>query len=167
MNNLMKQMITEKIEWLREHGVLCYVGDLDSATPAEIDKLCEAIEDMTAQVVAAAGESEPWEAEDVCDCCGSCDDDDDSDPCANCEDEMRLRWVLDDCGDCGYCDDCNDDESYLEEVVRIKEFMEEDAENYIRGLYRIIGMPRDWEDIDFLDNLVEIFENMRHEYLNP
>lgn len=77
MNNLMKKIITEKIEWLREHGVLCYVGDLDSATPAEIDKLCEAIENMTAQVVEREGESEPWEC--GCDCCDCCEDNDDND----------------------------------------------------------------------------------------
>lgn len=70
MNAMMKKIITEKVQWLREHGVLCYMGDLDKATPAEIDQLCEAIENMTAQVLAAEGEGSPWEADDEC-----CDDD--------------------------------------------------------------------------------------------
>lgn len=75
MNAMMKKIITEKVEWLREHGVLCYVGNLDDATPAEIDKLCDAIEDMTTQVLEAEGEGKPWEADDDCDY----DDDDDID----------------------------------------------------------------------------------------
>lgn len=76
MNAMMKKIITEKVEWLREHGVLCYVGNLDDATPTEIDKLCDAIEDMTAQVLEAEGEGKPWEADDDCDYDDDCDDDD-------------------------------------------------------------------------------------------
>lgn len=76
MNTMMKKIITEKVEWLREHGVLCYVGNLDDATPTEIDKLCDAIEDMTAQVLEAEGEGKPWEADDDCDYEDDCDDDD-------------------------------------------------------------------------------------------
>lgn len=87
MNAMMKKIITEKVEWLREHGVLCYVGNLDDATPTEIDKLCDAIEDMTAQVLEAEGEGKPWEADDDCDYNDDCDDD-----------------------DCDYDDDCDDDD---------------------------------------------------------
>lgn len=101
MNAMMKKIITEKVQWLREHGVLCYMGDLDKATPAEIDQLCEAIENMTAQVLAAEGEGSPWEADDEC-----CDDNDDCehyDEVSALEETFRenLRKIIDNFFDIG------------------------------------------------------------------
>lgn len=98
---MMKKIITEKVQWLREHGVLCYMGDLDKATPAEIDQLCEAIENMTAQVLAAEGEGGPWEADDEC-----CDDNDDCeyyDEASALEETFReiLREIIDNFFDIG------------------------------------------------------------------
>lgn len=134
MNNLMKQMINEKIQWLREHNVLCYVGNLDSATPEEIDKLCEAIENMTALVVEAEGESKPWEADDEDEKCG--------------------------CGCCSDCDRNDADIRYLELVESLQKDMYKKIKKCLIQMMEITdGFPLlEWADVT--DRYMEIAEKV-------